>query len=155
MMGAHRLLLKNYIYEEDVRVPLLIRGPGIPRGVVRDDFVTSVDLAPTITEITGVTPGLTMDGRSLIPAANGGGAGTGRELLFERSGGDAAVRSGDWIFIDRVFDRDELYNLAVDRWQLDNRLFPANDVSPADRARADQLGARLAQLRKCAGASCP
>ena len=155
MMGAHRLLLKNYIYEEDVRVPLLIRGPGIPRGVVRNDFVTSVDLAPTITEITGVTPGLTMDGRSLIPVANGAGAGQARELLFERTGGDAAVRSGDWIYIDRLFDGDELYNLAIDRWQLDNRLFPPGDVSPADEAKANQLAARLAQLRKCAGASCP
>ena len=155
MMGAHRLLLKNYIYEEDVRVPLLIRGPGIPRGVVREDFVSSVDLAPTITEITGVTPGLTMDGRSLIPVANGGGQGKARELLFERTGGDAAIRSGDWVYIDRIFNDDELYNLATDRWQLDNLLHPAPDVLPENEARADQLAARLLQLQKCAGASCP
>jgi len=155
MMGAQRLLLKNYIYEEDVAVPLLIRGPDVPRGVVRDDLVSSIDLAPTIVDITGVEPRLLMDGRSLLPIADGRGPGLGRELLFERTGGDAAIRSGDWIYIHRLFDRDELYNLAVDPWQLDNRLFPQDDVSPADKARAGQLGARLAQLRKCAGASCP
>ncbi len=155
MMGAHRLLLKNYIYEEDVRVPLLIRGPGIPRGVVREDFVTSVDLAPTITEITGVAPGLTMDGRSLIPVANGAGQGKARELLFERTGGDAGIRRGDWIYIDRLFDQDELYNLATDPWQLDNRLHPPGDTTPADEARRDELHARLTQLRSCAGSSCP
>jgi arylsulfatase A-like enzyme len=154
MMGAHRLLLKNYIYEEDLRVPLLIRGPGIPRGVVRDQFVTSVDLAPTIVDITGVAPSLTMDGRSLLPVANDAGTGLGRELLFERTGGDAGIRSGDWVYIDRAsFDRDELYNLARDPWQLENLLFPP--VAPADEDKADQLAARLEQLKRCAGASCP
>ncbi|MGH2922911.1 MAG: sulfatase family protein [Solirubrobacterales bacterium] len=155
MMGAQRLLLKNYIYEEDVAVPLVIRGPDVPRGVVRDDLVTSVVLAPTIVDITRVEPRLLMDGRSLLPIANGDGPGLGRDLLFERTGGDAAIRRGNWIFVHRLFDRDELYNLAADPWQLDNRLFPADEITPVDQAMRNQLAARLVQLRACAGASCP
>lgn len=160
-MGAHRLLLKSYLYEEDLRVPLLIRGPRFPRGAVRDQPVSNVDLAPTIVEVTGVKPDRTMDGRSLLPVAEEG-AGAGRELLFERAYDEAGtmeagIRRGDWVYIDRApFDVDELYDMRRDPWQLDNLLHPpVGPVDPADQAVADGLRARLVQLRACAGASCP
>ena len=151
LMGAHRLVLKNYLYEEDTQVPLLIRGPRFPAGAVREQPVSNVDLAPTIAELTRVRPGLTMDGRSLLPAARDPSFGRGREILFERSGFDAGIRSGDWVYIDRGPGADpELYNLAEDPFQLES----LHDV-PAHNAIEAQLAARLAQLRNCVGAACP
>ena len=61
MHGEHRIRSgKLQPYEEAIRVPLLIRGPGVPRGVRIGDPVADVDLAPTIAELTaaGQAPGL-------------------------------------------------------------------------------------------------
>jgi arylsulfatase A-like enzyme len=149
-MGAHRLILKNYLYEEDLQVPLLVRGPKFPEGAVRDQPVSNVDLAPTIIELTRAQQGRLMDGRSLLGPANDPSAGTGREMLFERTGGDKGIRSGKWVLIDRLVGKDELYDLVGDPYQLNNAI----DV-PANAGVVDQLRGRLSAIRGCAGASCP
>lgn len=71
-MGEHRLHAgKLTAYEEDIRVPLFVRGPGVPPGQVRDELVGNVDLAPTFAELAGAAvPGF-VDGRSLVPLLGG------------------------------------------------------------------------------------
>ncbi|MDP9228545.1 MAG: sulfatase-like hydrolase/transferase [Actinomycetota bacterium] len=153
MLGAHRLLFKDDIYEEATNVPLLVRGPRFPQGVSRDQFVSNVDLAPTIVELTDALPGRTMDGRSLVAAADDPAAGRGRSLLFEseRAGGNAAIRSGDFIYTDNGPDFiPELYDLVNDPYQLQNL-----QGNPLYLTRKLQLAAQLAQIRRCSGASCP
>ena len=82
--GEHRLPLeKGHVYEESIRVPLMIRGPGIPAGVNVGDLTINADLAPTIVDVANASPGLAMDGRSLIPVARNPGTERGRELLIE------------------------------------------------------------------------
>ena len=49
-------------------MPLEMRGPGIPQGVNVDDLAINADLAPTIVDVANASPGLVMDGRSLIPS---------------------------------------------------------------------------------------
>ena len=66
-LGEHRMFSKVLGYEEGVAAPLLLRGPGVPSGATRDKLVLSNDLAPTIAAWAGVTPGLQVDGRSLLP----------------------------------------------------------------------------------------
>ena len=83
--GEHRIPNgKTRIYEESIRVPLMMRGPGIPRGVSVSDLTINADLAPTIVELANANPGLVMDGRSLIPVAQQPGIEQGRELLIEQ-----------------------------------------------------------------------
>jgi len=73
-MGEHRFRPGKYTaYEEDVHVPLVVRGPGIAAGRVRDDLAMSVDLAPTFADLAGATLGIRTDGRSLVPLLTGGG----------------------------------------------------------------------------------
>ncbi len=105
-----------------MRVPLIVRGPGFPAGGVRYQTVSNVDLAPTITALTGTTPAR-MDGRSLLPVAHNPVAATARDVLFESQayGGSAGVRSGPWVYIDNgPDDRAELYDLSADPFQLDS-----------------------------------
>ena len=53
-MGQHRMLQgKGTPYEEDIHVPLIVRGPGVPAGAVRGEMTSMVDLAPTFAEIAG------------------------------------------------------------------------------------------------------
>ncbi len=67
-LGEHRLLAgKNTPFEEDIRVPLLVRGPGIKAGTVIGKLASNIDLAPTIAELAGVVPPDFVDGRSLVP----------------------------------------------------------------------------------------
>jgi N-acetylglucosamine-6-sulfatase len=66
--GQHRLITgKQTPYEEDIRVPLIIRGPNVPKGVVRRQLVGNIDLAPTFAAIAKTKPLEFMDGRSLLP----------------------------------------------------------------------------------------
>ena len=56
-MGEHRMLPGKYTpYETDIHVPLIVRGPGVPAGVVRSQFVGNVDLAETFADLAGVPP---------------------------------------------------------------------------------------------------
>ena len=67
-LGEHRLHAgKLTPYEEDINVPLFIRGPRIPAGKVRQEIVGNVDLAPTIAELAEAKVPDFVDGRSLVP----------------------------------------------------------------------------------------
>jgi arylsulfatase A-like enzyme len=67
-LGQHRLQAgKQTAYEEDIRVPLIVRGPGVPAGRTVSLFAGNVDLAPTFAAIGGVAAPAFVDGRSLVP----------------------------------------------------------------------------------------
>ena len=152
-MGAHRLLFKDVLYDESVRVPLIIRGPGFPAGAVRKQPVSNVDLAPTIAALARVRAGLAMDGRSLLPVAANPSFGADREILLEtnRNGAGAeGLLSGQWKLIEHASGETELYDLAADPWELENQA-----DNPAFLSIRTQMENRLAQLRNCAAASCP
>ena len=84
LLGEHRLPdEKVNVYEESVRVPLAVRGPGIPAGARVADPVANVDLAPTIVAAAGAEAEIEMDGRSLIPLARHPGRHTNRPILLE------------------------------------------------------------------------
>jgi N-acetylglucosamine-6-sulfatase len=155
-MGAHRIEFKDYLYEEGVRVPLIIRGPGFPQNATRDQLVANIDLAPTITALTRVTPGDVMDGIPLLPLAKDPTTDANRTLLFESYDiGTYGVRQGQWAY--NLWDNgdEELYNLTTDPYELNNLLPPPPHLTtPANRATGDQLKARLMQLRSCSGATC-
>ena len=81
-IGQHRLPQgKMTAYEEDIRVPFFVRGPGIAAGtVITDVLVGNVDLAPTVAELAGAATPDFVDGRSLAPwlrGTDGGGGGAG------------------------------------------------------------------------------
>lgn len=86
--GQHRLNSgKNSPYEEDLKVPLLVRGPGITPGTVIDHITANVDFAPTWAAIAGVTPPNFVDGRSLLPLLNGATPPVWRQALLLEHGG--------------------------------------------------------------------
>ncbi len=67
-MGEHRFRPGKYTsYEEDIHVPLIVRGPGIAAGRVRNELTSSVDLAATFADLAGTSLAVHPDGRSLVP----------------------------------------------------------------------------------------
>jgi arylsulfatase A-like enzyme len=72
-LGQHRLNSgKQTAYEEDIHVPLIVRGPGVPAGRTVDQIVGNVDFAPTWAELGGAATPMDVDGRSLVPLFNSG-----------------------------------------------------------------------------------
>ena len=74
-MGQHRLLPgKQTAFDTDIRVPLIIAGPGVPAGRTITEVTQNVDLYPTFVQLAGGTPAQS-DGHSLLPLLHPGGSG--------------------------------------------------------------------------------
>jgi N-acetylglucosamine-6-sulfatase len=155
MLGEHRIPGgKSKPYEESIHVPLVITGPGVPRGITRDELVANNDLAPTLAQWAGVeAPGV--DGRSLAPLLTEGAVGGWREaLLTENPGGDKAPGHAALItrtgvrYIEWETGERELYDLRGDPHQLKN----VAGSAPPDRLEA--LHERLKALKSCARVWC-
>ncbi len=63
---SYYYLGKSFPFESDVRVPFLVRGPGVGRGRVVQSLIGNVDLAPTFLEIAGLPIPSHMDGASIF-----------------------------------------------------------------------------------------
>jgi N-acetylglucosamine-6-sulfatase len=153
--GEHRMPSeKMLVYEPAIRVPLIMRGPGVPKGAIRRQLVTNADLAPTILEATGARPTKRQDGRSLFPLLEDPGLEWGRDLLIEGADGYTvvaydALRTYRYVYARYATGEEELYDLARDPSQLAS----VHD-DPAYAAIRSQLSRRLDALARCAGRSC-
>jgi N-acetylglucosamine-6-sulfatase len=173
--GEHRLGVgKQAVYEESIRVPLVVLGPGVPVGGTIADLALNIDLAPTIAALAGVTPPAFVDGRSLVPLIQGEPPPAARqaaliELFAAGNGGETqsgvdepvasgevardvppyrALRTAEAVYVEYDSGERELYDLRVDPFQLDNL---ANNADPT---LIDRFSTRLAELARCAGATC-
>jgi N-acetylglucosamine-6-sulfatase len=70
-LGEHGLGDKRAAYEESIRIPLLVRVPGAPKGQRIDAMALNIDLAPTLLDLAGVEVPDAMQGRSLRPLLHG------------------------------------------------------------------------------------
>jgi N-acetylglucosamine-6-sulfatase len=156
MQGEHRIPVgKQRVYEPSVRVPLVMRGPGIPAGLRLRQPVANIDVAPTIVAAAQARSGLPMDGRSLWPLFADPGIFWGRDLLHEGPLAEdgqtkwTALRTPRWLYVHYLTGGEELYDLLVDPDELVN----LHSDSASAAVRADLRG-RLAALESCVGADC-
>ena len=156
LRGEHRIRNnKRYLYEESARIPLVVTGPGVAQDVQSDDVVNNADLTATITQIAGATPGLTLDGESMVPALTTPGLERGRATLLEAYAGDPilGVRTSRYLYTEwdtgKAEPERELYDMYLDPYQLQNRI-----SDPAYAGPASQLKSELQQLIDCSGANC-
>jgi N-acetylglucosamine-6-sulfatase len=153
LLGEHGLTGKVLPYEESVRVPLVISGPGVRPGSRSRALVANVDLAPTIARITGALAERQMDGRSLLPLLHGRRRAIRHELLLEYLGDGRAfkaIRTERYAFQRYREGGSELYDLRADPAELHNLAH-----RPRKAAVKARLDARLRQVARCVGAACP
>ena len=132
MLGAHRLFDKRVMYEESLRVPLIIRYPkALSAGRHSAKLVSTLDLAPTLVELGGQAVPPTMLGASLTPLFTGDAAPWRDRLLYEYFQEDPGpavptmlgVRTERYKYVhypDLTGDIDELYDLKVDPLEMRN-----------------------------------
>jgi arylsulfatase A-like enzyme len=136
--GDHRIVNgKNHMYEESIRVPLFVRGPGIQRGVSVQSVVANIDYAPTIVDLTGATAGLEMDGTSLVALLTGSAAFRREGILLESYVGadqqPVGLRTDDFAYGEYPDGFVELYVLSSDPYELQNQAYNplyANTIGP-------------------------
>jgi N-acetylglucosamine-6-sulfatase len=86
MQGEHRVPGDKFLpYEESLKVPFVLRGPGVPKGREVSGQVANVDFAPTLLDAAGAKAHRTMDGVSLLPVARRSAALPDRAIKLERS----------------------------------------------------------------------
>ncbi len=157
MFGEHGLVFtKVVLYDESVRVPMIVRGPGFPKGKVVTQPTTHADWVPTVLELAGAQAPFPVDGEPLTTFAADAGAGKERAVLLEswhqgreRSWQASGVRVSGFVYLEWDTGDQELYDLFNDPLQLDNKA--GNPVYARTRAR---LARALEQLRSCQGSGC-
>ena len=147
---------KGYLYEGGIRVPMIVRWPGVIHpGSTNDAVVCSVDFFPTLLELAGVSKSIATnaDNESLVPLWKGMKPKTPRTFFwhyphYPNQGGEpgGAIRDGDFKLIEFYDDgRWELYNLA-------NDLSETNNLAEEMPDKAAQLATKLDVWRRNVGA---
>ncbi len=157
LTGQHNRNGKLVQFDDSLRIPMVLRGPGIPRHRVVRTAITNPDVATTIAAMTHVKPKRVQDGVNMLPWLTRGY----RERIvpieaYPLFGGIhpiyTGIREGAWTYVryTKGAGWEELYNRRTDPWELWNLA--------GDPTYAPQLAffRRLdRRYRECAGATCP
>jgi len=150
--GEHRLPNgKQTPYEETVRVPLIVRGPGVPAAQALGHLTSNTDLAPTFLELAGTGTSALVDGRSLVPLLGNPPPGYWRVgLIVEHWQENTTIpdyqglRTSEYQYTEYVTSEREFYDLRTDPYQIESS---PDSVDPS-------IPALLEVLRDCAGEDC-
>jgi len=141
-LGDLGLYDKRFMYEPGLRVPLIVRGPGVVAGGTPDAFVANIDLAPTFLDLAGVPVPESMQGRSVVPLLRGERPDDWRSSVYYRYYHDPGhhntrahygVRTATHKLI-HYWKKDawELFDLVADPTEQHNLLF-----DPVEAARPE------------------
>lgn len=137
-MGSHGLFGKQNIYEDGMKVPLIVAGPGIAGGR-SDAFAYLLDLLPTVCDLAGVQAPSGVDGKSLAPILRGSSQGVRDAVFLAYRDVQRSIHVGDWKLIRYPqINRSQLFNLKDDPAET-------RDLA-ADREHAGKLDELMKRL---------
>jgi arylsulfatase A-like enzyme len=157
LFGEHRLIGKSAAYDESIKVPLLIRGPGIAAGETRSQLVSNLDVVATIVDLARAKPTIPLDGRSLVPLFANADAPWRSAIPFESSvtrfqpprNRYAGLRTATRKYVKYDGGSEELFDLAADPHELNNEA-----GNPAYAGDLDALRRLQQKLKSCVGDGC-
>ena len=158
LLGEHGLLKKSLPYEESVRVPLVVRGPGFAEGAEVSVPVSHADLTPTFVRVADAEARRPQDGVSLFRVLAGGASWNRREILLQYEAPGvvrgkrmrwAGLRGTRWAYFEYANGERELYDMRRDPFQLHNVVDRREQA-----ARVRGLHRQLAVLGECSGRAC-
>jgi len=160
-LGEHRLTDKGAAYEEAIRIPLVVRGPGATQGAARSQIALNNDFAPTFASWAGVIPPSFVDGRSLKQLLTTDPPASWRSafLVEHRRSAEEhayvrdipnydAMRTSRYLYAEYETGEQELYDLRADPYET------RSIYHSADASLREDLRARLNTLKACSGQGC-
>ena len=120
-VGCHGLMGKQSLYEDSIRVPLILSGPGIPKGERRDDYVYLLDIYPTLCDLAGLPAPASVEGQSFRPALEGRGQARA-DLYFAYTHLIRGVKDRRRkLLCYRLHpEENQLFDLEADPWEMHN-----------------------------------
>jgi arylsulfatase A-like enzyme len=146
-LGRHGLMGKQSVYDHSVRVPLLLSGPGVPRGQRSAALVYLFDLFPTLAELARVKAPATVEGTSLVPILTGKKKGVRDSVFAAYRDVQRMVRTERWKLIRYPkVGRTQLFDVAGDPDET-------RDLSgqKEQAGRIEEMTERLKQWQKKVG----
>lgn len=154
-LGERQLAGKWLMYDNSIRVPLIVYDPRVNQHRDIDDMALNIDVPATILDLAGVPVPKTYHGKSLVPVVSGKENSLHRDTVliehlweFEHIPPSEGVRTPEWKYMRYVNDKssEELYNLKKDPKEIDN--LAANPdykkVLEELRRKCDELARRYA-----------
>ena len=120
-VGQHGLMGKQNLYEHSVHVPLIISGPGIPKGKKRDALCYLHDIYPTVCELTGVAIPHSVKSKSLVPVLRDRKKKIRDTLFFAYKDIQRGIRDKRYkliLYFVKGKQTTQLFDLQVDPWEL-------------------------------------
>lgn len=145
--GSHGLIGKQNLYEHSLRVPLVISGPGVPKGRRTEALCYLFDVLPTLGKACGVTAPTTSEGREFTALFADPALTHRSQLLFGYRSFQRALSDGHWkLILYPQVDRTQLFDLQADPEEM-------NDLSaqPEQAKRVADMLARLAAEQAVVG----
>ncbi|MDA1013962.1 MAG: sulfatase-like hydrolase/transferase [Planctomycetota bacterium] len=139
-VGSHGLRGKQSMYEHTINVPLLLAGPHIPAGEIRDAQVYLRELYPTTCELVGIEIPKTVDGTSFAQVITGKTANTHDHVFCYFRDKQRMIRESQWKLI---------HYPAIERWQLFDLIADPNELIDlsGDTTKAEVLKRLRTKLR--------
>jgi len=124
-MGSHGLLGKQNVYEQSMRCPLILQGPGVPQGKSSKALTYVHDVYSTICDFAEIETPTGVDSRNLTPIMDGQAQGVRDSVFLPFQDNQRAIRDGRWklhvypninhrLLFDLSTDPHEMKNLATD-----------------------------------------
>ena len=127
-IGQHGLMGKQNLYDHSIRVPFILRGPGVTKAKRIDALSCQMDIMPTLCELAGLECPETADGTSLVPLITGQSEAINASVFSAYKDVQRMVKKGSWKMIRYYRSEKEgvgseqlqLFNLTVDPWETNN-----------------------------------
>ena len=122
-VGQHGLMGKQNLYEHSIKVPLIFEGPGIPQGISNEELVYTLDLYPTLCDLTTTETPKTVVGVSLFNTLMSQEKIERSSLVFAYKNSQRAIRKEDYKLIEYLVKGEktgQLFDLKNDPWETTN-----------------------------------
>lgn len=152
MARAHGKWSKLSLYEDSIRVPLIMAGPGVRPGTVVRDPVSLLDVFPSIADHLELPGQPDRRGRSLLPVARGEPDPLGDTPVVSEIHANGwpcsgfAVRQGPWKLMEYIGFRPALYNLDEDPDEMTDLVKTRGEEDPLVAQTLVRLRAALAAV---------
>ncbi len=123
LLFEHGMTQKHCFFDPAVRVPLVMAGPGLPEGAVREHIVSLLDLFPTLTEMCGLENPEGLEGEPLGAVIDGSASAEGRAAFSEFYSfgyAERMIRTPEWKYIRSETYSPQLYNVEKDPLEVTN-----------------------------------